>query len=150
MIIYVNSVPVHEIKALKWSYLNGLGETHRPAAYEWFSCILNSFLFSFIFHKTTTLVEINCANLAQVHTHQGSLRPLTKAFFNEFVYASSASSGWDRVCMCDELQCVKEPGFISSCNTLMTLLFHSYPVSRSYYHINTCVIKAPQTISWII
>ena len=40
--------------------------------------------FSFIFHITTTLVEINrpsMDNLAQVHTHQGSLRLLTKAFF---------------------------------------------------------------------
>lgn len=46
--------------------------------------------------------------------------------------------------------CAHELGLISSCNTQMTLLFHFYPASRRYYHINTCVIKAPQTISWII
>lgn len=47
-------------------------------------CILHSILFSFMCHITTTLVEINCPSadsLAQVHTHQGSLRQLTKAFF---------------------------------------------------------------------
>ena len=72
-----------EIKAPKWRFSNGLGETTFLRMVYFVLCKLYSVLLSFIFHITTTLVEINCSsmdNLAQVHTHQGSLRQLTKAF----------------------------------------------------------------------
>lgn len=151
------------MKAFRRSYFNGSDDPNRLPSYEWsiLQYLVYTPFYSIFFYvphnHNTSGDKLPFHGQLGTGSHTSRvIKAADKSFFslNEFVYKSSASAGWDGecvcVCVCDELQCVQEPGFISSCNTLMTLLFHSYPASRRYYHINTCVIKAPQTISWII
>lgn len=140
---------------LEMKAFNRSGEINRCHYYEWsiLSCVYSIF-FCLLYNHTSRDKWPFHGQLGRGSHTSRVIKVADKSFFffNESGCKCSASSCWDyvRVCLGDALQCVKKPGFISSCNTLMTLLFHSYPASRSYYHINTCVIKALQTISWII